>query len=288
MFAFPWLGVLNIFFFVLAGCADDIKGEKGDPGPPGQAASVSVAGLPRPHYEFSPDRQDQVIVRASTSHATRVAIDEVLYTNTSDVFIDLQATGRNGMDGSPVAPFLIYYLYAIPALGDSLHFDLVASSKDPAAGPTGFEQKWTYLGAFRTNGSSKVQNFVHEDNTVFLLEAEPINGLPNDGRDTVYTEITRLKVPKTARVAMIKNVIYMTGIIPQTGAILWSLDKMSGYQIHLAQGLDTGVSHGDEKIISLPLTSPDQKFFYKWSPLPQGWFAFASLEGWVESTSEWQ
>lgn len=81
-----------------------------------------------------------------------VQINGKLYVNYGNITCNLAATGLNGLDTGALALNTTYYMYAVPS-GDQ--FGLVASITPPSgAGPTGFTNAWTYLGAFVTESAS--------------------------------------------------------------------------------------------------------------------------------------
>jgi len=81
-----------------------------------------------------------------------IQINGKLYVNYGNVTCNLAVNGLNGLDTGALALNTTYYMYAVPN-GDQ--FGLVASITPPTgAGPTGFTNTWTYLGAFVTEAAS--------------------------------------------------------------------------------------------------------------------------------------
>lgn len=169
--------------FLLLGCADDLKGEAGNPGEPGTQGIQGLqgaAGVPglavnanKPRYEpvFNDegDTNAQVVVRASVLKPARVVINGAVFQNTEDRVCDLSVRGRNGRDDEDLQANKIYYLYAIapePAAegeANPTHFELVASSISPGNRGPVLTADWSYLGAFRVNAERQVEAFTVAD-----------------------------------------------------------------------------------------------------------------------------
>lgn len=141
--------------FLLGTCANDIKGDSGDPGAAGQdATAAALISLMRPGYQSDPADATKLAVPASPANAARVLIDGTVYTNTANLSLDINDAGRNGLDSGFVQANTLYYLYAIPA-ESATTFDLICSLEGPAKGPQGFSA-WSYLGGFITEAVTEV------------------------------------------------------------------------------------------------------------------------------------
>ncbi len=110
----------------------------------------------KPAYRNNGINEDdsQVAVPASPSSPAVVNIDGKLYANTSRTVMDLDTTGRGGLDTETKSANTAYYLYAIPATTGRT-FDLVSSTTAPndlSPGPTSFSS-WSYLGSFATDNT---------------------------------------------------------------------------------------------------------------------------------------
>lgn len=117
-----------------------------------------IASSAKPRFFSSASDTSQLSVPASTTSPAVVYIDGKLYANTSDKTLDLDTSGRDGVDTGAKAANTAYYLYAIPATSGRT-FDIVCSVTAPTgAGPTGFSS-WSYIGGFRTWGSSAINPF---------------------------------------------------------------------------------------------------------------------------------
>lgn len=109
---------------------------------------INYRRLSRPSFRANPADFSQVVVPASAGSPAIVYINGVYYTNTSDHTMDIDTSGRDGLDTGAKAANKAYYLYAIPPTSGST-FDLVCSLNPPTSGPSGFAN-WSYLGAFAT------------------------------------------------------------------------------------------------------------------------------------------
>lgn len=131
-----------------------------------------IASSHKPSFKTNTSDNTQIKVPGSSTSPACVFIDGKLYVNTSDATLDVNTSGRNGLDTGTVASNTPYYLYAIPATSGRT-FDLVCSTADPSTGPTGFSS-WSYIGAFCTfSGSATLPYFQSSDGiTQFHLESE--------------------------------------------------------------------------------------------------------------------
>mgnify|MGYP000951889687 CR=1 FL=1 len=112
------------------------------------------ASAKRPNWSRNSSDATQIIVPGSTAAPAAVMIDGELYFNMANETMDINTSGRGGLDTGSVASSTLYYLYAIPATSGR-GFDLVCSVTAPTTGPTGFSA-WSYLGSFATDGSSDI------------------------------------------------------------------------------------------------------------------------------------
>lgn len=111
-----------------------------------------IASSRKPGFYCHSDVDASIVtIEASASTPASVFIDGKLYVNTSDLVVDLDTAGRNGLDTGTKAADTCYYLYAIPATSGR-GFDAVLSATVPATGPTGFSSR-SYCGAAATDAS---------------------------------------------------------------------------------------------------------------------------------------
>lgn len=121
------------------------------------AVNLNNLRLPKPNFRANFADSSQVVIPAGANNPAKVVISGAVYTNISDATLDLDTSGRNGLDTGAKAANTVYYLYAIPPTSGST-FDVVCSVTGPATGPTGFSQ-WSYLGAFCTLAASAIPAF---------------------------------------------------------------------------------------------------------------------------------
>lgn len=154
---------------------------------------INNVRLSRPGFIWKPADTSQLIVSGSAAAPSIIRIGSTFYTNTSDATLDLDTSGRNGVDTGSKAANTVYYLYGItPTSGTT--FDLVCSITAPTTGPTGFPS-WSYLGSFVTDNSSAFGAFRYSKG-VYLASS-------GDAAQDVTTNSTSaaaktLKIPSTA------------------------------------------------------------------------------------------
>ena len=96
---------------------------------------------------------DNVDIDAAATSPKVAIIDGKLYARTTQLNVDVGASGRNGLDTGAAALNTVYYLYAIPPTSGRT-FDAVFSVTSPSGGgPTGFSS-WSYLGAVLRGGTA--------------------------------------------------------------------------------------------------------------------------------------
>jgi hypothetical protein len=126
------------------------------------ALKAALASMPmlRPSFRSqSGALTTTVIIPADVRSPIGVRIAGSYYQSTSPLTLDLAATGVGGLDLGTVLPARLYYLYIVLANGS---LATLASLTGPGTGPslTSVGSSWTYVGAFRTNGSSSIVPFV--------------------------------------------------------------------------------------------------------------------------------
>lgn len=113
---------------------------------------LSSVKIPRPSFNWNSADSSQLIIPATSLNPATVKIGNSLYKNTSNLVLDLDTAGANGLDTGAKAGQTVYYIYAIlPASGTT--FRGCFSVSPPTTGPTGFGTNWSYLGScFTTAG----------------------------------------------------------------------------------------------------------------------------------------
>jgi hypothetical protein len=205
----------------VAACADDIKGEKGEPGQ--DASAVAAAKLRRPEYRYS--SLTQIVVPANAEKSAKVVFSDAVYTNTGNSTLDVTVSGRNGLDSGSVAPGKAYYLYAIPPQSGAT-FDLIASLNDPGTGPADYAD-WSYLGAFVTNNASRLLQFVASNGRFQMNE-----NLPALGSSNSVSPVQRTISPAPITVKMWYFRIGITGTSINSGAYISGSDGTSVTSLH--------------------------------------------------------
>lgn len=121
----------------------------------GNLSMVSFAfKYSKPAFQANSADTSQILINAGS-----VLINGVVYTNSSNATVDLDTSGRSGLDTGTKAADTVYYVYAIPPTSGSTFDGIVSTTAPTGAGPTGFTSTWSYLGSFRTVGSSAVPFF---------------------------------------------------------------------------------------------------------------------------------
>lgn len=154
-------------------------------------SSLALANLrlPRPSFRSVAADSSQVVIPASSTSPATVLIGGTFYTNVTNLAVDLDTAGANGLDTGSKADDTIYYLYAIlPSSGTT--FRATISASGPTTGPTGFSTNWSYLGSFRTVSSAAVPAFTSVNgifNTVHLSVDLP--GIGNSNSNAARTAL---------------------------------------------------------------------------------------------------
>lgn len=207
---------------------------------------VLFGRLRRPGFRCSDTDFTQILMEASDTAPAVVRIQGSHYVLRKSKYLDINASGRNGIDAGTVAANTIYYLYAIPGEITS-EFDLLMSLQPPSLGPVGFTG-WSYLGAFATEGGTTVEGLVSIDGNCFNWGVGA--GFEITISDAAATART-LNMPATARVVRVK--------------LIWTADALAGDNLNLgpsassitlvSQSADT-VLNTQVVTIEIPVVTP--------------------------------
>lgn len=171
----------------------------------------------KPSYQSTLTDNTKVEIKAAATYPAIVHIGDQIYIREADFYLDINDSGRNGIDAGGVAASTLYYLYAIAPNSTSeiqnTAFDVVASKSDPATGPYGFSD-WSYLGAFFVNSSSQLDKFIssggHYGTTASLGSVTH-----NTTSDTAKT----ITIPTYAEFAMIRSEMTTIGAAGRNGQV---------------------------------------------------------------------
>lgn len=241
-----------------------------------------MATLKKPQYTYNAADLSQIQVLTSATKPAVVMIDGKLYALSSTATMDLDTSGRGGLDTSTKAANTVYYLYAIPPTSGRA-FDLVCSVTGPASGgPTGFSS-WSYLGAFQTDASSDVLPF------------EIVNGLFRfqKGSFAIASSITStsfasatVKKPETTDLAYLRISATTTGSL-NSGRIMISED---GTNVRLtftalADGIGTRLH---TYMFWFSISDASDLIHHKWNENPSSDAYDINVSGWIEHPEAWQ
>jgi hypothetical protein len=239
-----------------------------------------IASSRKPRYQSVQADTSQIVVPGSASSPSVVVIDGKLYANTADKTLDMDTTGRNGLDTGAKAADTIYYLYAIPPTSGR-GFDLVCSITAPTTGPTGFPS-WNYLGAFGTIAASAVVRFMASNGHVRFGEA-PSSAYISAVTNASPLASKTLKVPITARTAVV--LVYWSAINATGDLCNWASESAGTEQTLLRAAAATTTSH-IRPFYQLPLTTAQTAWFRVSTATTDN--ASVSVHGWIEDPMEWQ
>lgn len=229
----------------------------------------------KPSYESVTD-SSQVKVPASKNKPACVIIDGDVYINVEDETLDMDTSGRGGIDTGAKAANSAYYIYAIPAL-TGIGFDLVFSLSNPSTGPTGFSS-WSYIGAFATDSGSAVIQPFKSGNGVYISD-ETFETETHTGNTSSNAE-TFASLPSTAKSAYIHFVLdpsaanqtgRCTGISSTTNDGIGQFGQVAGQPIR---------NHG-----WVPLFTAQTLYLQVSNAAAT---ATANLMGWIENPGEWR
>jgi len=276
-------GALSIaFLLLLLGCANDIKGEKGDTGAAGQDASAAIAvSLRRPDFYSKPADANvkELIVPATNAQPSRVAINGTIYSNSANAVLNVDNSVRNGIDAGTVAINSLYYLYAIPAESGT-GFDLIASLNDPNSGPVGFAGQATYLGAFITDGggAAEIIPFTSVGGNVQMNQGNYAFDV-NITETTIEPNITEytLKVPIGAKIVRLRA--HMVSPTPDDSLSLSSHRDSSITALKATSATGTIFQY-----LSWPITHPQKIYGYVTQAADN---ASLRILGWIENPAEY-
>lgn len=157
--------------------------------------SLLALRIPRPQFYWNSADTSQIIIPGSSTRPSIVKIGTQYYQNTTDLTIDLDTAGANGLDTGAKAADTLYYVYAIlPASGSAFRGTISVTA--PTTGPTGFGSNWSYLGSFSTNATSGCNPFIFT-NGVMNNAGASVSVTTNSSVVSAKT----LKVPITATMA---------------------------------------------------------------------------------------
>lgn len=139
----------------------------------------------KPNYDNDGVDSSTFRIPASATSPACVIIDGTLYVNTSSVTVDLDTSGRNGLDTGAKAANTPYYVYAVPALNGE-NFDAVISVTAPSTGPTGWTS-WSYIGAICTKSTAASLQPFTASNGFLLHYVEVETETHNSATRTVKT-----------------------------------------------------------------------------------------------------
>ncbi len=141
--------LLPIAFF-LSTCTGDITG------PAGKDAALSpLIRIHRPGYRSV--STTTIAINGTATNPIVFKFGSDLVTSEKNLYCNISQNGVGGLrDGLTASASSIYYLYGVR---DGSGIGLVADTKDPNTGPSGYTD-WTYIGAFATNASSNVVKFI--------------------------------------------------------------------------------------------------------------------------------
>lgn len=154
-----------------------------------------LAVTQKPVYRSNPADTSQLVIPGSATLPAVVLINGKLYANTSDVTVDLDTAGRNGLDTGAKAADTNYYLYAIPAVSGRTFDGIISLTAPTGAGPSGFTTTKSYCGGLVTGTSSALPNF-NASNGNFIIDIST-SGMTITANSSTITAKT-IKVPTTA------------------------------------------------------------------------------------------
>jgi hypothetical protein len=240
----------------------------------------------KPQYYPQTTDLSKMIVPATSVRQAVVLIDGKIYFNESNKVLDLDTSGRNGLDTGTKAADTFYYLYAIPGTG-TRDFDLVCSATGPITGdPTGFTS-WSYLGAFLTNSSSDINKARRIDNWWIANDDD-------QNFATIATNITSstyastvINLPETSDIVKIRIKVdkaTTTNVENQIDVSLDGSTLLNQFFVIDAGGLD------DQRFdFDFPLEFSEATIHYRWAAsAPSGWDFDVQLVGFHENVMEYK
>lgn len=242
----------------------------------GLTLAERIAAHAKPGFSNNRSDTSQLTVAASATTPAAVFINGKLYLNTSNETLDIDTAGRGGLDTGSKAANTVYYLYAIPATSGRT-FDLVCSTTGPGTGPTGFTE-WSYLGGFRTWGSSVI-------GVMRSSKGKMLQG--SEGADASVTSATigakTLVIPTTAKSVYIRP--------------SWTAVNAAGDSLSVASINDASYTTGHSRACTTTAAQTPTVFFEVEILTAQTIYAHAShnsdaidlyVFGWVEDPMEYK
>lgn len=231
--------------------------------------------IPRPSFNWNSSDTSQMLVPASSAKPAIVKIGTTFYTNTSTATLDLDTSGRNGLDTGSKAANTVYYLYAIPPTSGTT-FDVVCSVSDPNTGPTGFAS-WSYLGSFKTVGSSAIPECTYANGIFqYMLEATDI---------TFNSSVNSNKTINSSNVSTSVHVRCTWTAINSAGDT-FSIGPSTSNEIIVLKASATTVSGQSPKCVWI--TTPTARQIGGQVSTSTSDSVDVKLLGWMENPTNWQ